>query len=159
MNHQANNESSDEAKVSQAYHLMNQTQQVCEPPSEIDQKIKIAAMQSIDSHPSTQKKRYIVPVSIAASILLASVVGLNLMMQDTAVLQDTGISADSKKPMFMLQRSKPASIENMAVQLSRYLDQGDIDKARQLYKKMNYYFPDYQFKADLSERLRAENIQ
>ena len=159
MKHGTSHKSGDEAKVSQAYKLLSQTQPRKEPPSAIDQLIKMAATQSIESRHSMTKKRFIVPVSIAASVLLASIVGLNLLYKDTAVLQDTGISADAKKPMFMLQRSKPASVEKMAVQLGHYLQQGDIDKARQLYKKMNYYFPDYQFNADIAERLRAENIQ
>jgi len=158
MNHQVNDESSDETRVSQAYQQINQTQQAVEPPNVIDQKIKIAAAESIDGHQSMPKKRFIVPVSIAASILLASVVGLNLVMQDVAELQDPGIHVDTKVPMFMLQRSKPASVENMSVQLSHYLDQGEIGKARQLYKKMNYYFPEHLLNPELAERLRAENI-
>lgn len=158
MNHEANDESSNEADVSKAYQLLNQTPHGAEPPSVIDQKIKKAAAQSIDGHLSVPKKHFIVPVSIAASVLLASVVGLNLMMQDDAEIQAAGIHLDAKKPMFMLQRSKPASAENMAVQLTHYLDQGEIDKARQLYKKMNYYFPEHLLNPELAERLRAENI-
>ncbi len=158
MNHQANDESSNETEVSKAYQLLNQTPHDAVPPSVIDQKIKKAAAQSINGHLAMPKKRFIVPVSIAASILLASVVGLNLVMQDVTELQDAGVHVDAKKPMFMLQRSKPASAENMAVQLSHYLDRGEIDKARQLYKKMNYYFPEHLLNPELAERLRAENI-
>ena len=147
----------DEAQVSKTYQLLNQSRPGLEPPRGVELKIKQLAAESIDSSRMAKKKRLMVPLSIAASVALTSVIGLKLIYFDHTTVNDL-YPVDSKKPMFMLQRSKPASVDKMVIQLNRYLDQGEIDKARQLYKKMRYYFPDYQADRLLADKLSAENI-
>lgn len=148
----------DEESVSQAYQRCKQADSEIEPPSRVDLHIKQAAAGALQNKQHKSNRSFLIPVSIAASVLLASVVVLKVSVLDPTQQQQVRTIADIKKPMFMLQRSKPGSVESMTKQLNYFLDQGEIDKARQLHKKLRYYFPEYQLDSSLMDKLRSENI-
>lgn len=151
--------SSDEQLVSQHYHALKKTELIPEPDCQVEINIKQAAMNAVGHKPAVARaNKYMWPLSIAASILLVSGVVLKLAIIDQGEGVNHSVIVDSKKPMYMLQRSRPASAEGMVLQLETFLNHGEIDKARQLHKKFRYYYPEYKLNAGTVDKLKSENI-
>jgi len=155
-----NDYSEDEKKVSQAYHSVSQSNQSVEPSDKLDHLIKQAASQAVSQSAINNQNRKINYrfISIAATLVLA----LGVVLKLTVVGQDVSVTQSSlnndKKPMYMLQRSKPASEATMIFQIETYLNNGEIGKARQLHKKFRYYYPDVKLEPSFSEKLQHHNI-
>lgn len=146
----------DEKQVGQAYRSMSRFNRSVEPTAELGDLIKQYAAKAVVK--DQRKKHNYRFISIAATVFLT----LGVVLKLTIVGQDgsdaSGIAADDKKPMYMLQRSKPASESTMVLQIETYLNHGEVGKARQLHKKFRYFYPDYKFDASLSEKLHQHNI-
>jgi len=146
----------DEKHVGQAYRSMSQFSQSVEPSAELDDLIKQSASKPIIND---QRKKYNYRfISIAATVVLTLgvVLKLTIVGQDVSITQSS--ASDDKKPMYMLQRSRPVSETNMILQIETHLSDGEISKARQLHKKFRHYYPDYKIDTSLSEKLHQHNI-
>ena len=151
-----NDYSEDKKQVSQAYHAMSQSQETAEPLSSVDVAIKAAATRPVNSESFT-KYRFR-NVAIAAAVVLTMGVVLNVAFIDQPASDAYSSLNDEKRPMYMLQRSKPVSASIMMEQINSYLDQGEISKARQLHKKFRYFYPDFNVDTLISEKLKQHNI-
>ena len=146
----------DEKQVAQAYRSVSQFSQSMKPSAELDDLIKQSASNAVIND---QRKKYNYRfISIAATVVLT----LGVVLKLTIVGQDVSVThssaSDNKKPMYMLQRSRPASETTMILQIETYLSDGEISKARQLHKKFRHFYPDYKIDTSLSEKLLQHNI-
>lgn len=153
-----NRERDDQNEVSQLYVALNKAEESLEPAADLDNEIRSAATRAVDSDRVSLFRRYLVPLSIAASLFVVVGIVMKLSYLDSHAVQIQGVS-ELKKPMFLMQRSKPAASEVMIGQLENFLNEGRIDKARLIHQKLRYYYPDVQLVPELVERLRAEKIQ
>ena len=144
---------SDEKRVSDFFHSMEKSESSMEPSVELDAIILKAAADHTVKAPNRSRNKYFLSLSAAASVFVVVTIALTMsvMTSDGVEYQQQTII---KQPMYMLQRSKPASANEMTLHINTLLDKGDIEHARILFKKMKVRYPNHKIETELAERLK-----
>ena len=148
-----NKVSEEEKFVSQFYHSIEKDDELVMPPANVDSLILKAATTAVKAGKDRKRNKYLMPLSAAASVLIIVTVALQVSVINNQSSPGHNELSVRKQPMYMLQRSKPASAEEMVVLLTDLLDKGDIDQARILLKKIKVRYPDVILNSDLIDRL------
>ena len=146
------NKKTDEKLVSEFYHSIEENEGSAVPSHELDSLIIKAAVDGSKS--SSKKNKYFLPLSAVASVLVIVSVALTMSVvndSDTLEYQKNNII---KKPMYMMQRSKPATAIEMVDHVNALLDKGELEHARILFKKIKVRYPNHSIEMELAERLK-----
>ena len=141
-----------EKELSQVYQSLNQG---IEPPDKVDDYIRNAAAESLSSRVAS-KNKLLWSLSVAASIVIVAGVVLKMAVfsNDTAVYT----SSSNKQPMYLLQRSKPASKEMMAIRLENLIDNHELEQAKIVHNKIRHFYPEYQFDSELANKVSRNKL-
>lgn len=149
-----NKVSEDEQMVSQAYQSFKVISENVMPPADVDSYIQKKASDAIAADNIKKRNRIFIPLSAAASLLIVVGVVLNVAVFNNQS-SDQAVSASvHKQPMFMLQRSKPVSADEYVTDINAFLEQGNIEQARMMYKKFVYHYPQHEKRDFLYEQLK-----
>ncbi|MDH5423426.1 MAG: hypothetical protein OEY29_00360 [Gammaproteobacteria bacterium] len=142
----------EEQKVSQFYHSLESAASTVVPPPEVDDFILKAAAGKAEKQ--RKKHKLFIPLSAAASVVIIVTVVLQTgVIRNNSATEIDGVVIN-KQPMYMLQRAKPATADEMIQHVKQLLDEGNIEQARELFIKFKTRYPEYKLRAGLSEKLK-----
>lgn len=147
------NNSPQEKELRQVYQSLNQG---IEPPDEVDAFIRKVAAESLSSR-VTGKRKLLWSLSVAASIVLVAGVVLKMAVFSNETTGYTN-SSHNKQPMYLLQRSKPASKEMMVIQLEALIDNNELEQAKIVHNKIRHFYPEYQFDLELANKVSRNKL-
>ncbi|MDH5518432.1 MAG: hypothetical protein OEY36_11545 [Gammaproteobacteria bacterium] len=139
--------------LSEAYQSAKAADNMIVPMAKTDVIILQAAAQAVATA-GFKQKRFMLPLSAAASILIVAGVVLKIAVFSNDPALSSAVTVNKKQPMYMLQRSKHSAEEIMLQQINLLLDQGESAQARSLYKKFLDLYPHYDVSAGLREKLQ-----
>ncbi len=146
------NVSEEEMKVSKFYQTLEVDKDSIMPSEKIDAVILNAAVES----PKKYKKRnkYFMQLSVAASVVIMVTVALQMSFLKEQILIESNESSFRKQPMYMLQRSKPISADEMVGLMAGLFEKGDMEKAKLLYKRFKLRYPNHVLDSSLNDALK-----
>lgn len=142
----------EEEKVSQLYHSLESDAESIVPPAKVDSFILKAAAVKVEKH--RKKNKFFIPLSAAASIVIIVTLALQTSVIRNKTVTEYNELTVTKQPMYMLQRAKPVSADEMMQHVNDLHNEGDFEQARLLFKKLKTRYPEYKFSADLSDKLK-----
>lgn len=145
--------SEQQKQISDAYQLLKSDDKCIAPLASTDEYIQQAAAQAV-GHGELKRSRFLLPLSVAASVMLVSGIVLKMAFFSNDVTVTNAVTVIKKQPMYMLQRSKHSAEEIMLQQIHLLIDQGESAQARSLYKKFLHRYPHYEVDNGLREKLQ-----
>ena len=143
--------SEQEMKVSKFYQTLEAGNDSIMPSEKVDAIILKAAVK-----PNQYKKRnrYFMQLSIAASVVIMVTVALQVTFLKEQLSTENNELSYRKQPMYMLQRSKPVSADEMVGLMTGLLEKGDLEKAKILYKRFKLRYPNHVVNSNLNDALK-----
>lgn len=142
----------EEMKVSIMYQSLKSAEDHIMPSSNVDAMILKSA--EINSSQFKKRSKHLLPLSIAASIVILLTVVSQVSVVTEQTIVGPGELSLHKQPMYILQRSKPATANEMENLMKGLLENGDIEQAQVLLKKLTQRYPDYQLDSSMNDMLK-----
>lgn len=143
--------SEDKMIVSEFYKSLDSNSDSIAPPESADEIILKASLIKVKRDKKINK--YFIPLSIAASLVAVGTVVLQMTVINNQTSQYNDLPL-RKQPMYMLQRSKPVSADEMIKSINDLMGEGEVEQAKVLFKRFDLRYPNHDFNTDLRQLLQ-----
>lgn len=144
--------SEQEMKVSKFYQILEADNDSIMPSEKMDAIILKAA--AVNPNQYKKRNRYFMQLSVAASIVIMTTVTLQMTVLKEQLSTENSELSYRKQPMYMLQRSKPVSADEMVGVMAGLFEKGDLEKAKILYKRFKLRYPNHVLDSGLNDALK-----
>lgn len=143
--------SEDKIMVSEFYKSLEPNNDSVAPPESVDEIILKASLIKVKRNKKINK--YFIPLSIAASLVAIGTIVLQMTVINNQTSQYNDLTL-RKQPMYMLQRSKPVSADEMIKSINDLVGKGKTEQAKVLFKRFNLRYPNHDINTDLRNSLQ-----
>lgn len=144
--------SEQEMKVSKFYQTLEADNDSIMPSEKVDSIILKAAV--VNPNQYKKRNRYFIRLSVAASVVIMVTVALQMTVMKEQLSMENNELSYRKQPMYMLQRSKPVSANEMLELMTSLHENGDLEKAKILYKRFKRRYPNHVLDSNLNNALK-----
>lgn len=144
--------SEQEMKVSKFYQTLEADNDSIMPSEKVDALILKAA--AVNPNQYKKRNRYFMQLSVAASVVIMVTVAFQMTVLKEQLSTENNELSYRKQPMYMLQRSKPVSADEMVGLMTGLLEKGDLEKAKLLYKRFKLRYPNHALGSNLNNALK-----